>query len=226
MASVWSSSRRYAPFTVSMLDSRHVLDRCHAAGSWRDLVSLPGRRRPFGQRRPPPKLRGRRRECGVLDQLLEAVCEGAGRALVVRGEPGIGKSALLEYVSEHASGCRLARAAGVEAEMELAYAGLHQLLTPMLHRAARLPDPQREALETAFGMGPGTAPDRFLVGLASLSLLAEMAEEYPLVCLVDDAQWLDRASAQVLGFVARRLVAESVGLVFGACGVPQCCTCR
>jgi DNA-binding CsgD family transcriptional regulator len=135
---------------------------------------------------------------------------------VVRGEPGVGKTALLDYLAEQASGCRVAHAAGVESEMELVYAGLHQLLTPMLDRLERLPAPQANALRTAFGLSPGTAPDRFLVGLATLGLLANAAEEHPLVCLVDDEQWLDQASAQVLGFVARRLVAESVGLVFAA----------
>ena len=128
----------------------------------------------------------------------------------------MGKTALLDYVAEHASGCRVARVAGVQSEMELAYAGLHQLLTPMLGRLERLPAPQRAALRTAFGLGPESVPDRFLVGLATLSLLADAAEEQPLVCLVDDLQWLDHASAQVLGFVARRLAAESIGLVFAA----------
>jgi DNA-binding CsgD family transcriptional regulator/tetratricopeptide (TPR) repeat protein len=136
--------------------------------------------------------------------------------LVVRGEPGVGKTALLEYLAEQASGCRVARAAGVESEMELAYAGVHQLCAPMLARLQRLPGPQREALGTAFGLSSGPAPDRFLVGLATLSLLADVAEEHPLLCLVDDAQWLDRATAQILAFVGRRLVAESVGLVFAA----------
>ena len=161
-------------------------------------------------------LKGRRRECDVLDRLLEAVRAGESRALVVRGEPGVGKTALLEYLVEHASGCRVARVAGVQSEMELAFAGLHQLCAPMLDRLDRLPGPQRAALATAFGLGPGSAPDRFLVGLAVLSLLADVAETRPLVCLVDDEQWLDDASAQVLGFVARRLEAESVGLVFAA----------
>jgi DNA-binding CsgD family transcriptional regulator len=152
----------------------------------------------------------------VLDQLLDAVHGGEGRALVVRGEPGVGKTALVDYLAGQASGCRVARAVGVESEMELAFAGVHQLLAPMLDRLELLPGPQHEALRTAFGLGVGSAPDRFLVGLATLSLLADAAEEHPLVCLVDDAQWLDRASGQVLGFVARRLVAESVGLVFAA----------
>jgi DNA-binding CsgD family transcriptional regulator/tetratricopeptide (TPR) repeat protein len=152
----------------------------------------------------------------VLDRLIEAVRAGQSQALVVRGEPGVGKTALLDYLAKQASGCRVARASGVESEMELAFAGVHQLLAPTLDRLERLPGPQREALRTAFGMNAGSAPDRFLVGLATLSLLADAAEEHPLVCLVDDEQWLDHASAQVLAFVARRLVAESVGLVFAA----------
>jgi DNA-binding CsgD family transcriptional regulator len=161
-------------------------------------------------------LRARRRECDLLDRLLDAVHAGESRALVVRGEPGVGKTALLDYLAAQALGCRVARAAAVESEMELAYAGLHQLLTPMLDRLERLPAPQRAALRTAFGMNPGPPPDRFLVALAVLSLLSDTAERHPLVCLVDDEQWLDQASAQALGFVARRLVAESVGLVFAA----------
>ena len=180
------------------------------------VVSLPGGWRPSGLRGPAGELRGRRRECDVLGQLVNAARAGESRALVVRGEPGVGKTALLDYLAEHASGCRVARAVGVESEMELAYAGVHQLLTPMLDRLQRLPGPQRQALRTAFGLSSGPAPDRFLVGLATLSLLADVAEEHPLVCLVEDEQWLDRASAQVLAFVARRLVAESVGLVFAA----------
>jgi len=151
----------------------------------------------------------------VLDQFLDAVRTGEGRGLVVRGESGVGKTALLDYLVEQASGCRVAHVAGVESEMELVYAGLHQLLTPMLGHLELLPAPQADALATAFGLSSGSAPDRFLVGLATLSLLADVAEEHPLVCLVDDAQWLDRASAQVLAFTARRLEAESVGLVFG-----------
>jgi DNA-binding CsgD family transcriptional regulator/tetratricopeptide (TPR) repeat protein len=133
---------------------------------------------------------------------------------VLRGEPGVGKTALLEYVIESASDLRVGRAVGVESEMELAFAALHQLCAPMLDRLERLPGPQRDALGTAFGLSAGDAPDRFLVGLAALTLLAEVAEERPLVCLVDDAQWLDRASAQALAFVARRLLAESVAVVF------------
>src|SRR3954468_19060129 len=159
-------------------------------------------------------LLGRLSESTTLDRLLEAVRAGESRALVMRGDPGVGKTALLEYVVEHATGCRVARAAGVQAEMELPFAGLHQLCAPMLDRLERLPGPQRDALGAAFGLSAGHAPDRFLVGLAVLSLLAEVAEEGPLVCLVDDVQWLDCASAQALAFVARRLLAESVGVIF------------
>jgi predicted ATPase len=160
-------------------------------------------------------LQDRRSECEVLDRLLGVVRAGESRVLVVRGEPGVGKSALLEYVAGRASGFRVARAAGVQSEMELAFAGLQQLCAPLLDRLERLPAPQRTALSTAFGLTDGAAPDRFLVSLAALSLLAEVADERPLVCLVDDAQWLDRASLQTLEFVARRLFAESVALVFG-----------
>jgi DNA-binding CsgD family transcriptional regulator len=135
--------------------------------------------------------------------------------LVVRGEAGIGKTALLEYLAERASGCRIARAAGVQSEMELPFSGLHQLCAPMLGELAALPEPQQEALRVAFGLERGDAPERFLVALAVLSLLAETAEASPLVCLVDDAQWLDQASAQALAFVARRLLAERVAIVFG-----------
>ena len=141
---------------------------------------------------------------------------GEGRALVVRGEPGVGKTALLDYLAGRASGCLVARAAGVQSEMELAFAGLHQLCAPMLDHAESLPGPQREALRTAFGLSVGSVPDRFLVGLAVLGLLSETAGERPLVCVVDDQQWLDRASAQALGFAARRLAADPVGLVFAA----------
>ena len=133
---------------------------------------------------------------------------------MLRGEAGAGKSALLEYLVQHASGCGVARAAGVESEMELVYAGLQQLCAPFLGHLERLPGPQCDALGTAFGLRGGGAPDRFLVGLAVLSMVSDIAEERPLVCVVDDAQWLDAASAQALAFVARRLGAESVGLVF------------
>ena len=126
---------------------------------------------------------------------------------MVRGDPGVGKTVLLDYLAGRASGagCRVARAAGVQSEMELAFAGLHQLCAPMLGRAERLPVPQRDALRTAFGLATGPPPDRFLVGLAVLSLLSEVAGERPLICVIDDEQWLDRASVQALGFAARRL---------------------
>jgi DNA-binding CsgD family transcriptional regulator len=153
----------------------------------------------------------------VLDRLVEAVrYAGESRALVVHGEAGVGKTALMDYLAGHAPGCRVARAAGIQSEMELAFGGLHQLCAPMLDRVESLPVPQRDALQTAFGMCVGAAPDPFLLGLAVLSLLSHVAEERPLVCLIDDEQWLDHASAQNLAFVARRLGAESVGLVFGA----------
>jgi hypothetical protein len=141
----------------------------------------------------------------VLDRLAAAVRAGDSRALVVHGEPGVGKTALLDYLAGRAPGCRVARAAGAQSEMELAFAGLHQLCAPMLDHLDTLPVPQRDALRTAFGISAGPAPDRFLIGLAGLSLLSHVAEEQPLVCLVDDQQWLDHASAQVLAFVARRL---------------------
>jgi DNA-binding CsgD family transcriptional regulator len=159
-------------------------------------------------------LRARRGECEVFDRLLEAVRAGRSGALVVHGEPGVGKTALLEYAIGSASDLRVLRAVGVESEMELAFAALQQLCAPMLDRLGRLPGPQHAALATAFGLSEGVAPDRFLVGLAVLSLLSEVAEERPLLCVVDDAQWLDRASAQALAFVARRLLAESVAMVF------------
>ena len=161
------------------------------------------------------RLTDRRAERRVLDRLVEAVRAGESRVLVVHGELGIGKSALLEYLARRAVGCRVLQVAGVQSEMELAFAGVHQLCAPLLGRLDALPDPQREALATAFGLSGGPAPDRFLVGLAALGLLSEAAAEWPVLCMVDDAQWLDRASAQVLAFVARRLGAESVGLVFG-----------
>jgi DNA-binding CsgD family transcriptional regulator len=162
------------------------------------------------------ELADRRTERDVLDRLVEAVRAGDSRALVVHGEPGAGKTALLEYLAGRASGCRVVRAAGVESEMELAFAGLHQVCTPLLDRLEALAAPQAEALRVTFGMSSGPTPDPFFVGLAALGLLAESAGERPVVCLVDDAQWLDRASLGVLAFVARRLVAESVALVFGA----------
>ncbi|MCO1659939.1 helix-turn-helix transcriptional regulator [Pseudonocardia humida] len=163
-------------------------------------------------------LRGRRRECEALDRLLADAGAGRSRVLVLRGEAGVGKSALLEYLVQRAVASRVARAVGVEAEMEMAFAGLHQLCAPMLEHLDRLPSPQRDALCVAFGLSAGSPPDRFLVGLAVLSLLAEVAEGQPLVCVVDDAQWLDDVSARTLAFVARRLLAERVAMVFAVRG--------
>src|SRR5689334_12749635 len=164
--------------------------------------------------RRPPVLLGRAGERQRLDRLLDNVRGGQSAVLVLRGEAGVGKTALLRYCARQASGLRVARIAGVESEMELAFAGLHQLCAPMLGRLEALPAPQRAALGVALGLESGPAPDRFLVALAALSLLSEVAAERPLLCLVDDAQWLDAASGQVLGFVARRLLAESVAIVF------------
>jgi hypothetical protein len=167
-------------------------------------------------RRRTAELTNRLDECAVLDRLIGAVRAGESRVLVLRGEPGIGKTVLLDYLAERAPGCRVTRAVGVQSEMELAFAGLHQLLARMLDHLEGLPVPQADALRTAFGLSAGPTPDRFLVGLAVLGLLSEAAGQRPLVCLVDDAQWLDRASAQVLGFVARRLAAEPAAVVFAA----------
>ncbi len=153
-------------------------------------------------------------ERSALDSLLASARGGMGSALVLRGEPGVGKTALLEYAIESASGFRTPRAGGVESEMELAFAALHQLCSPMLGRLERLPGPQREALGVAFGLRAGQAPDRFVVGLAVLGLLSDVAREQPLLCVIDDAQWLDAVSAQTLAFAARRLLAEPVALIF------------
>jgi DNA-binding CsgD family transcriptional regulator len=163
---------------------------------------------------PAVGLLDRDSERDVLERLVAGVRAGESRVLVMRGEAGVGKTALFGHLTTAAEGCRIARAAGVESEMELAFAGLHALCAQMLGRLRYLPSPQRDALSTAFGLSAGPPPDRFLVGLAVLSLLADAAEERPLVCIVDDAQWLDRVSAQTLAFVARRLLAERVGLVF------------
>src|SRR3954452_18821156 len=161
-------------------------------------------------------LHGRRAEREALGGLLAVVRQGQSRVLVVCGEAGVGKTALVESVIGLASGFRVLRALGVESEMELPFAALQQLCAPMLDRLDRLPAPQQDALEVAFGLRAGDPPDRFLVGLSVLSLFSDMADEQPLLCVVDDAQWLDRASAQALVFVARRLLAESVALVFVA----------
>src|SRR5258708_23815117 len=161
-----------------------------------------------------PAFRGRARERQVLDDLLDRVRSGESAVLVIRGEAGIGKTELMRYCARQASGCGLVQMPGVESEVELPFAALHQLCAPMLGGLATLPEPQEYALRVAFGLAAGPAPDRFVVGLAALSLLAENAAARPLVCLVDDAQWLDEISCQVLGFVGRRLLAESVLLPF------------
>jgi predicted ATPase len=162
------------------------------------------------------RLIGRRSECDALDQLVADVLVGGSRVTVLRGEAGVGKSALLAYLSDRVAGWRVVRAVGVESEMELAYSGLHQVCAPLLDHLEQLPAPQRDALATVFGRRTGPAPDRFLVGLATLTLFAEVSERQPLACIVDDAQWLDQSSAQIIGFVARRLLAERIALVVAA----------
>ena len=170
---------------------------------------------------PPPRLLGRTGELELLDQLIANVRSSQSAVLVLRGGPGIGKTALLRHLTGQASGFQVIRGSGIESEMELAFAGLHQLCAPMLDRLGSLAEPQQRALSIAFGLASGHNPDRFLVGLGALSLMAEMSEERPLLCVVDDAQWLDQASAQVLGFVGRRLLAESIALVFAARTPPR-----
>jgi DNA-binding CsgD family transcriptional regulator len=162
-----------------------------------------------------PTLRGRSSERERLDGLLEDARGGRSAVLVIRGRAGVGKTALMRYVGGQAAAFRILQTSGVESEMELPFAGLHRLCSPLLGRLDTLPAPQQEALRVALGLSSGPPPDRFLVGLATLSLLAEVAEEQPLLCLVDDLQWLDAASGQVLGFFARRLLAEPIAIVFG-----------
>ena len=160
------------------------------------------------------RLLGRQRERAVLERLLDTARDGHGAVLVVHGDPGVGKTALLEYAVEAGEDFRVVRTVGVEGEMELDYAALQQLCSPILEFSERLPDPQRDALGVAFGLSAGQAPSPFLVGLAVLGLLSEAAEQQPLLCVVDDAQWLDGASARALAFVARRLLAERIALAF------------
>jgi hypothetical protein len=174
---------------------------------------MPGR---VLESRPQSGLLGRGRERAVLDQLLADIRQGVSRALVLLGEAGIGKTALLQYLIESATDVHVVRAAGAESEAELAYAGLQQVCAPMLAELERLPAPRREALETVFGLRSGGVPDRFLVGLGVLTLFSDAATERPLLCVIDDTQWLDQASALTLAFVARRVSAEPVGLVFAA----------
>jgi predicted ATPase len=157
---------------------------------------------------------GRSRERERLDALLAQARDGQSGVLVIRGEPGIGKTALLRYAARQASGLRTAEVVGVQAEMELPFAAIHRLCAPMLDGLDLLAEPQQDALRVALGVASGDAPDRFLVALAVLTLLSATAERRPLLCLVDDAQWLDAASVAALGFVARRLVAEPMAMVF------------
>jgi DNA-binding CsgD family transcriptional regulator len=163
---------------------------------------------------PAGGLRGRSHECELLDRLLVGVRGRASGVVVVQGDAGVGKTALLDYLVKSASGFQVVRTTGIESEMELPFAAAQQLCVPLMDRLGDLPDPQRQALGVAFGLGAGTAPDRFMVGLAALNLLCAAAEDQPLLCVVDDVQWLDRASAQTLAFVARRLLADPVGMVF------------
>ena len=179
---------------------------------------------------PECELHGRRGEREMLDRLVADVRAGQSRVLVLRGEPGTGKTALLDYLARRAAGCRVARVTGAEPETEMAFAGLHQLCAPFLGLLGHLPDPQRDALRIAFNMQGGNVPDRFAVGMATLSLLSDLAIQRPLVCAVDDAQWLDQASAQALAFVARHLAAAPAAVIFavrqpadglGLAGLPE-----
>ncbi|WP_030434652.1 helix-turn-helix transcriptional regulator [Actinoplanes subtropicus] len=165
---------------------------------------------------PEPGLRGRLRECEVLRRAVTDARDGTSQVLVLRGDPGSGKTALLDYFAGLLTDWHRLVAVGVESEMELAYSGLHQLCFPVLDHLGRLPAPRRDALAVVFGLSSGPPPDRFLVALATLTLLDEIAKDRPLACVVDDAQWLDQASAQVLAFVARRLLAEPIVLVCAA----------
>jgi predicted ATPase len=167
-------------------------------------------------RLPGGQLVGRDREREALGRLLKATRGGDGGVLVVLGDPGVGKTALLDWTVDERRQFRVLRTVGVEGEMELPFAALQQLCSPILDRSEHLPDPQRDALSVAFGLSAGRAPNPFLVGMAALGLLSEAAEERPLLCVVDDAQWLDRASARALAFVVRRLLAEKIAFVFAA----------
>src|SRR4051812_20496340 len=157
---------------------------------------------------------GRGPERGRLDDMLARARDGHSAVLVIRGQPGIGKTSLLRYAARQASGLRTCEVEGVQAEMELPFAGLHRLCTPMLEGVERLAEPQHNALMVALGVWSGAAPERFLIALAVLNLLSATAGRRPLLCLVDDAQWLDAESVQVLGFVARRLLAEPIAMIF------------
>ena len=172
--------------------------------------------RRFGRDASARELVGRDEELATLEQMLETVRSGGSGTLFVQGDPGVGKTALLQWLIRSASDFRIVRAVGVQGELDLPYAGLHQLCRSMLDTVDLLPPPQREALQVAFGLSPGEAPDRYLVGLAVLSLLSEVAAPRPLLCVVDDAQWLDTETIQALAFVARRLDADTVALVMAS----------
>ncbi|MDR3662284.1 MAG: AAA family ATPase, partial [Mycobacterium sp.] len=161
-------------------------------------------------------LLGRRHERAVLDEILHQARDGRSAVCVLRGEAGMGKTELLHYLVSAASGFTVARCTGVESEMELPFAGLHELCSPFLAGQSSLPEPQRKALSVALGLEAGESPDKFLVGLAVLGLLAAAADDRPVLCVVEDAHWLDQSSAQILGFVGRRLLAERIGVVFAA----------
>lgn len=175
---------------------------------------------------PEPRLLGRQDDTRVLDQIGSDIRAGRSRVLLLRGEAGVGKTALLDYLAATASGCRIVRAAGVEPEMDLPFAGLHQLCASMLGHLDTLPEPQRAAVGAAFGLEADGQADRYLVGLAVLNLLDGAAHDRPLVCIVDDVHWLDRASAEVLAFVARRLLADPVALVFAVRSAEEVPTLR
>ena len=163
------------------------------------------------------QLVGRNPECSAVDELLRQVSDGASGALVVRGEPGIGKSAILDYAAKAAAGFLVLTVTGIESEMEVAFSGLQQACAPLAGRLGKLPPPQADALRVAFGLSAAPAPpERFLVGLGVLGLVAEAAADRPVLCVVDDAQWIDQASLRALGFAARRLQRESVAMIFGA----------
>jgi DNA-binding CsgD family transcriptional regulator len=215
-------------------DAHLVRGRTRPADTWTSINAIPAQAAMsplvLFDEAPEDGLHGRRDECETLDRLLTDVQAGQSRVLILHGEAGTGKTALLEYLLDRAPGCRVARAAGIESELELAFAGLHQLCAPFLDRLERLPGPQRDALSTAFSLRGGNSPDRFAVGLAVRSLLSDAAAEHPLVCVVDDAQWLDRASAQALAFVAHHLPIAPAAIVFalrqpgdeqGLAGLPE-----
>jgi DNA-binding CsgD family transcriptional regulator len=157
---------------------------------------------------------GRDAECAAVDQLLRQVRDGASAALVVRGEPGIGKSAILDYAAQAAAGFLIVAVTGIESEMEVAFAALQQACAPLTKHLGQLPPPQAEALRVALGLSSSAPPDRFLAGLGVLSLAAEAADAQPVLCLIDDAQWIDQTSLQALAFAARRLYGESVAMIF------------